>query len=368
MSGEILLQPPVPARRAFWDWHPVAAGFLGFAVCVDVCLTNGLLGQQWHLGRDLQSLACLVAQTFFLSLLVRRVIKSAAIACLVFIGNFLLVSAVVCVYSAQHPSHYGYASAFLAGQLAFLAIWLILGEQPLGWRMLGTCAGGGLLIVGWYGYAARRSGVDWNLIWMSETVGVTAAAALLRIAGFQIRFVAETETGPRLPRETNQAEGEGQYKLWHLMAGLFIASCLLGLARLLGIIKPTYFANLAAIKLDVADLQRGLGVGLAASLAVVFAAHSVLLRGTFAARYLPPLVYAVAMGYAIHTWGPPYVDAAIVRSAWNVNIPGWSPTTSQWPLWMLLNTGIAMGGTMFLHALGYRLLRMGSQPGATNGR
>jgi hypothetical protein len=357
MSGEIPRQPPAIARRAVRDSLPLAAGFLGLLLCVDICLANGLIGQRWHLGKDLQSLACLVAQTFFLSLLVRRAIKSADIACLVFVGNFLLVSAVVGIYSAQHPSHYGYASACLAGQLAFLAIWLILGEQPLGWRVLGTCAGGGLLIVGWYGYAARRSGVDWNLIWMSETLAVTAIAALLRVAGFQIRFVGELENNPQRERGQNQAEGEGQYKLWHLMAGLFIASCLLGLARLLGIIKPTYFANLAATELDAADLQRGLGVGFAAALAVGFAAHSVLLRANFATRYLPPLVYAIAMGYAVHTWGPPYVDAAIVRSAWNVNIPGSSPTTSQWPFWMLLNTGIAMGGTMFLHALGYRLTR-----------
>ena len=318
---------------------------------MDVCLANGLVGQQWHLGRDLQSLACLVAQTFFLSLLVRRAIGSPALACLVFVGNFSLVSAVVGLYAAQHPSHNGYASPFLAGQLAFLAIWLILGEQPLGWRMLGTCAAGGLLVVGWYGYAARRSGVDWNLIWMSQTLGVTATALLLRIAGFQIRFVGEPENNPQRERGQSPAKAEGQYKLWHLMAGLFIASCLLGLARLLGIIKPTYFANLAAIKLDAADLQRGLGVGFAAALAVAFAAYSVLLRTNFAARYLPPLIYAVAMGYAIHTWGAPYVDAAIARSAWNVNLPGWSPTTSQWPLWMLLNTSVAMGGTMFLTPL-----------------
>ena len=139
------------------------------------------------------------------------------------------------------------------------------------------------------------------------------------------------------------------------MAGLFVASCLLGLARLLGVMKPTYFADLAASDITAADLQRGLGVGLAAALAVVFAAHSVLLPVNFAARYLPPLVYAIAMGYAIHTWGSPYVDAAAARSAWNVNMPGLSPTTSQWPLWMLLNAGTAMGGTMFLHALGYRL-------------
>ncbi len=357
MSGEIFRQPPASSPRAFRDSLGLAAGFLGLLLWVDLCLANGLFGQQWLLGRDLQSLACLVVQTSFLSLLVRRAIKSPAVACLVFAGNFLLVSAVVGVYSAQHPAHYGYAAAFLAGQLAFLAIWLILGKQPLGWRMLGTCAGGGLLMVGWYGYAARRSGVDWNLIWMSETLGVTAAAILLRIAGFQIRFVGERENNPQREQGQNQVEVEGQYKLWHLMAGLFVASCLLGLARLLGIIKPTYFANLAAIKLDSADLQRGLGVGLAASLAVAFAAHSVLLRTNFAARYLPPLVYALAMGYAIHTWGPPYVDAAIARSTWNANLPGWSPTTSQWPLWMLLNTGVAMGGTMFLHALGYRLTR-----------
>lgn len=357
MSGEIPRQPPSPSQRALRDALFLAAGLLGLYLCVDVCLANGLIGQRWLLARDLPSLACLVAQTFFLSLLVRHAIKFFAVACIVFVANFLLVSAVVGVYSAQHPSHYGYASAFLGGQLAFLAIWLILGEQPLGWRMLGTCAGAGLLIVGWYGYAARRSGVDWNLIWMSETLAVTTTAVLLRIAGFQIRFVGETEDDAKRARGQNQAEGEGQYKLWHLMAGLFIASCLLGLARLLGIIKPSYFANLAAIELDADDLQRGLGVGLAAALAVAFAAHSVLVRANFAVRYLPPLVYAVAMGYAIHTWGPSYVDAAVVRSTWNANLPGWSPTISQWPLWMLLNTGMAMGGTLFLHSLGYRLMR-----------
>ena len=107
------------------------------------------------------------------------------------------------------------------------------------------------------------------------------------------------------------------------MAGLFVASCLLGLARLLGIIEPTYFANLAAIELDAADLQRGLGVGFAAALAVAFAALSVLLKANFATRYLPPLVYAIAIGYAIHTWGPRYVDAAVAKLAWNANLPGW---------------------------------------------
>jgi hypothetical protein len=196
---------------------------------------------------------------------------------------------------------------------------------------------------------------------------VTAAAVLLRVAGFQIRFVGAKQNSPSYLRGQSPAEGEGQYKLWHLMAGLFVASCLLGLARLLGIIKPTYFANLAAIEWNSADLRRGLGVGLAAALAVTFAAHSVLLRANFAARYLPPLVYAIAMGYAIHTWGPPYVDAAIVRSTWNANIPGWSPTISQWPIWMLLNTGMAMGGTMFLHALGYRLTRSPVVRGAPQG-
>lgn len=369
MSGEIPRQPPAPSHWAFHGSLPLAAGFLGLLLCVDVCLANGLIGQRWLLAKDLQSLACLVAQTFFLSLLVRRAIASPALACLIFVGNFSLVSAVVGLYAAQHTSHYGYASAFLAGQLALLAIWLILAEQPLGWRMLGSCAGAGLLVVGWYGYAARRSGVDWNLIWMSEILAVMAAAALLRIAGFQIRFTGETEGDARHAREESQAEGEGQYKLWHLMAGLFIASCLLGLARLLGIIKPTYFANLAAIELDAADLQRGLGVGFATALAVAFAAHSVLLRANFATRYLPPLVYAIAIGYAIHTWGPPYVDAAVAQRTWNANLPGWSPTTSQWPLWMLLNTGMAVGGTMFLRALGYRLTRNRlSTPEPTNGR
>src|SRR5881394_4004314 len=135
MSGEIPRQPPAFSRRAAQDSISLGAGFLGLLLCVDVCLANGLIGQRWHLGKDLQSLACLVAQTCFLSLLVRRATMSAALACLVFAGNCLLVSAVVGIYSAQHPSHYGYASAFLAGQLAFLAIWLILGEQPLGWRM-----------------------------------------------------------------------------------------------------------------------------------------------------------------------------------------------------------------------------------------
>ena len=363
MSGEILRQPPASSGRAFRDSLPLAAGFLALLLCVDICLANGLLGQQWLLGRDLQSLGCLVVQTLFLSLLVRRAIDSPALACLLFIGNFLLVSAVAGVYSAQHPANYGYASAFLAGQLSFLAIWLILGEQPLGWRVLGVCSAGGLLIVGWYGYAARRSSVDWNLIWMSQALAVLAVAVVLRIAGFQIRFVGETASSRARSVSDNAAEGEGQYKLAHLMAGLFVASCLLGLARLLGVIKPTYFADLAAIKITVADLQRGLGVGLAASLAVAFAAHSVLLRTNFAARYLPPVIYAVAMGYAIHTWGPPYVDAAVGRSTWNANVPGWSPTASQWSIWMLLNTGIAMGGTMFLHALGYRLTK--NQPFAS---
>ena len=215
----------------------------------------------------------------------------------------------------------------------------------------------------------RRSRVDWNLIWMSETVAVAASAALLRIAGFKIRFAGEAAPRPDQVVGTGVAEGEGQYRLWHLMAGLFLASCLLGLARLLGIIKPTYFADLAASEIDTADIQRGLGVGLAASLAVAFAAHSVLLRTSFAARYVPCLIYAVAMGYGIHAWGPPYVDASVVRSTWSVNLPGWSPTTSQWSLWMLFNGGMAMGGTMFLHALGYRLTR--NQPAAreaTNAR
>ncbi|MGI8982513.1 MAG: hypothetical protein ACR2FY_25045 [Pirellulaceae bacterium] len=335
----------------------MTAAFLGLILCFDLCLVTGLSGQRLLFGRDPQFLACLVAQTIFLSLLVSRAIPSPAIAIMAWVANFLLVNAAIAIYAAQHPSHYGYASAFLAGQLAFLAVWLVLGEQSLGWKVLGTCASSGILIVGWYGYAARRSTADWNLIWMSETLGVMAAAVLLRFAGFQIRCVSLTKQNLARPPEESRAEGEGQYKLWHLMAGLFVASCLLGLARLLGVIKPTYFADLAASEIDAADVQRGLGVGLAAALAVAFAAHSILLRANFAARYLPPLIYTIAMGYGIHAWGPPYVDASVVASAWSVNLPDWTPTTSQWSIWMLFNAGMATGGTMFLHALGYRLTR-----------
>lgn len=360
MSGAAPRQPPPTSqlpRPGIGDSLSLAAGFLSLIFCFDVCIVTGLSGQRLLFCRDPQYLACLVVQTIFLTLLVSRAIPSPAVAIMALVGNFLLVNATIAIFSAQHPSHYGYASAFLAGQLAVLAVWLVLGEQSLGWRILGTCASSGILIVGWYGYAARRSTADWNLIWMSETLGVMAAAVLLRIAGFHIRCVAQTKQHSGRHSGKNVAEGEGQFKLWHLMAGLFVASCLLGLARLLGVIKPTYFADLAASEIDAADVQRGLGVGLAAALAVAFAAHSVLLRTNFAARYLPPLIYAIAMGYGIHAWGPPYVDASVAASTWNANLPGWSPTTSQWPIWMLFNAGMATGGTMFLHALGYRLTR-----------
>ena len=141
------------------------------------------------------------------------------------------------------------------------------------------------------------------------------------------------------------------------MAGLFVASCLLGLSRLLGVIKPTYFADLLASEVSATDIQRGVGVGLAASLAVAFAAHAVLLRTHVVARYLPTIVYAIAMGYAIRAWGPPYVLPFLARSAWNATSKGFLPTDSQWSLWMLLTAGIAMSGSLFLHALGYRLVR-----------
>ena len=360
MSGAAPRQPPSPSlltRPTTADSFSLAAGFLGLMLCFDVCLAGGFSQQRWLLGGELQCLACLVLQMAFVSLLARRAIRSPVAATLVFVGSFLLVNGVIAVYARSHPYHYGYASALLAGQLAFLGLWLILGDQPLGWRMLATGAAAGILVVGWYGYAARRSMADWNLIWMTETAGVTAAAVLLRIAGFKITRVGESEKCPDGLAGRSAAEGEAQYSLWHLMAGLFVASCLFGLARLLGVIKPTYFADLAAHETDWADVQRGLGLGFAAALAVAFAAHSVLLRAHLVARYLPPLIYAIAMGYAIHAWGPPYVDASIVNSNWSANLPGWSPTASQWPIWMLLNASMAMSGTMFLHSLGCRLTR-----------
>lgn len=354
-------RPPPPASSLAWvgarDSLALAAGFLILVGVFDFCLATALRGPRMSLGRDLEFLGALVIQALFLSLLVRRGVVVRAVATLALLGNLVLVNAVVASYSAQHVSHIGYASAFLAGQLAFLAIWLVLGEQPLGWRVLGICAGGGLLLVIWYGYAARRSTAEWNLIWMSETVSVLGATVLLRIVGFRIRYIGEKSEGAASPAKSSAMEGEGQYKLWHLLAGLFVASCLFGLARLLGVIKPTYFADLAANEIETADLQRGLGVGLAASLAVAFAALSVLLRTHLVARYLPPLIYAIAMGYAIHLWGPPYVDASILNRIWSPYPPSWNSTTSQWPIWMLVNAGMAMSGTMFLHALGCRLTR-----------
>ena len=165
MSGEIPRQPP-----AICSPSGARLASSGGRISRPPLVRGRLPGKwphrtTWHLGKDLQSLACLVAQTILLSLLVRCAIKSADIACLVFVGNFLLVSAVVGIYSAQHPSHYGYASACLAGQLAFLAIWLILGEQPLGWRMLGMCAGGGLLIcrLVWLRRPPQRCGLEPDL-------------------------------------------------------------------------------------------------------------------------------------------------------------------------------------------------------------
>jgi hypothetical protein len=365
-------QPP-PASSLAWalarDSLALAAGYLILVGVFDFCLATALRGPRMSLGRDLEFLGALAVQALFLPLLVRRGIVVRVVATLALVGNLVLVNAVVASYSAQHASHNGYASAFLAGQLAFLAIWLVLGDQPLGWRVLGICAGGGLLLVLWYGYAARRSTAEWNLIWMSQTIAVLGAAALLRMVGFRIRYVGEQSEGAAGSSGKSAAEGEGQYKLWHLLAGLFVASCLLSLARLLGVIKPTYFANLAANEIDAADLQRGLGVGLAASLAVTFAALSVLLRANFLARYFPALVYVLAMGSAIHVWGPPYVDAGPVTSAWSANLPGWNPAASQWPIWMLLNAGMALSGTMFLHALGCRLTRSQATPRvATNAR
>lgn len=368
MSGAASRQPAPPSqfpRSGMWGPLSLVAGFLGLIFCFDA----GLFGQRSLYGRDPQFLACLIAQTIFLPLLVRRAIPSPADAIMALVGNGLLVNAAIAIYSAQDPYRYGYASAFLAGQLSFLVVWLVLGQQSLGWKLLTTCASSGILIVGWYGYAARRSTVEWNLIWMSQTLGVMAAAALLRFAGFQIRCVDHTTRNVARPLEKSRAEGEGQFKLWHLMAGLFVASCLLGLARLLGVIKPTYFADMASSEIDAADMRRGLGVGLAAALAVAFAAHSVLLRTNFAARYLPPLIYAIAMGFAIHVWGPPYVDVSVAASAWSVSLPDWTPTISQWSIWMLFNAGMATGGTMFLHALGYRLTRrQAADRVATNAR
>jgi hypothetical protein len=335
----------------------LAAAYLGLLVCVDCCLTYGIVEQRYVLlGRDLMCLGCLVLQTAFLTLLVRRDIASPLVATLAFSANFLLINAVIAQYAAAHVSHYAYATALLGGEWAFLAIWLILGPQPLGWRMLGSVAVGGLLVVGWYGYAARRSTIDWNLIWITEALGVAVAAAILRAAGFRIRLDRAGAASSAVASSA-ATEGEGQFRLWHLMAGLFVASCLLGLARLLGVIKPTYFADLFASEIAAADLQRGVGVGLAASLAVAFAAHAVLLRTYVAARYLPALVYAFAMGYAIHFFGPPYVLPYLARSAWSANPRGYLPTDSQWSLWMLLSAGIAMSGSLFLHALGYRLVR-----------
>lgn len=358
-------QPP-PAASLAWvearDSLVLAAGYLILVGVFDFCLAAALRGQRMSLGRDLEILGALAVQALFLPLLVRRGIEIAVVAMVALAGNLVLVNAVVAFYSAQHVSHNGYATAFLAGQLAFLAIWLVLGEQPLGWRVLAICAGGGLLIVIWYGYAARRSTAEWNLIWMSQTIAVLGAAALLRMVGFRIRYVGEKSEGAAGSGGKTAAEGEGQYKLWHLLAGLFVASCLLSLARLLGVIKPTYFANLAANEIDAADLQRGLGVGLAASLAVSFAALSVLLRANLLARYFPALVYVLAMGSAIHVWGPPYVDTGPVTSAWSANLPGWNPAASQWPIWMLLNAGMALSGTMFLHSLGCRLSRGQATP------
>jgi hypothetical protein len=355
-------QPPPGSSLAWFgarDSLILASGYLILVGFFDFCLASALRGPRMSLGRDLEFLGALAVQALFLSLLVRHGVVIRVVATLALASNLVLVNAVIASYSAQHVSHVGYASAFLAGQLAFLAIWLVLGGQPLGWRVLGICAGGGLLIVIWYGYAARRSTAEWNLIWMSETAAVLAAAVLLRMVGFRIRYVGEKSGSAGIPVEKSTAEGEGQYKLWHLLAGLFVASCLLGLARLLGVIKPTYFADLAANEIDAADLRRGLGVGLAASLAVAFAALSVLLRANFLPRYLPALVYALAMGYAIHTWGPKYVVPIIgrVMNIVPMRASGWIPSASQWPLWMLFNAGMAMSGTMFLHALGYRLTR-----------
>lgn len=367
MSGASSRQPPAlllaqpVAQPGLRSSLSLATAYLGLLACVDVCLSFGLAEQRYVLGRDLQCLGCLVLQTAFLAFLVRRAMTSPLVATLAFAGNFLLINGVIARYAAAHVSHYAYATALLGGECAFLAIWLILGPQSLGWRMLGTVAAVGLLIVGWYGYAARRSTIDWNLIWITEALGVAVAAAILRAAGFRIRpdraAAASSAVAPSAP-----AEGEGQFRLWHLMAGLFVASCLLGLARLLGVIKPTYFADLLANEVAASDLQRGVGVGLAASLAVAFAAHVVLLRTNLASRYLPALIYAVAMGYAVHFFGPPYVLQYLARSAWNANPPGYLPTDSQWSLWMLLSAGTAMGGSLFLHALGYRLVRIRPHP------
>jgi hypothetical protein len=374
MSGEFPRPPlsvPMPAGSTPRDSQALAIGFLALIACFDVCLVSGMPAQSLLRGWDLVSLACLVMQTFFLSLLVRSFVPSPVVASLLWVGNFLLVNGVIATYSARSTTHYGFGSAFLAGQLAFLVIWLFLGTQSLGWRVLVACAGGGFLIVGWYGYAARRSTADWNLVWMSETIAVAIAAVLLKTAGFGIRYFGEGEKGPTFPVENGGTDGEGQFRLWHLMAGLFVVSCLLGLARLLGVTKPTYFADLAANEINAQDFRRCVGIGLAAALAVAFAAHCVLLRTHFAARYLPAFIYAAAISYAIHVWGPPHVDASVVyrKALAAPSRLGWIPTTSQWPFWMLFNAGMAMGGTMFLHALGYRLTR--NQPAArdaTNAR
>ena len=107
MSGAELRLPAPPSqfpRSGMWGPFSLVAGFLGLIFCFDACLVTGLFGQRSLYGRDPQYLACLVAQTIFLPLLVRRAIPSPADAIMALVGNVLLVNATIAIYSTQDPS------------------------------------------------------------------------------------------------------------------------------------------------------------------------------------------------------------------------------------------------------------------------
>ena len=364
MTGEALRQPRQGSSPRDWgsllNSLSFAAAYLVLVGFFDYCLFSPLHALDYSLGslgKEVECLAALVAQTVFLALLVRRAIPSPAVAVIAFVLNLVLVNALVAVYASKNSHFCGFACALLVGQLGFLAIWLMLSDRPLGWRVLVTTSAAGVLIVGWYGYAARRSTAEWNTLWMTQTLAMLGLSLFLRQAGFRIRH----HTTHRDPSRSAH-KNDSQFELWHLLAGTMVASMLFGLARHWGVISPTYLADLMGHESDSMDVQTGILIGLAAAMTVACGALGVLLRGNGFVRYALPLLGAVAVGHIVHVCGPSYVDMTLRRSLWYPSGRGWLPTTSQWPIWMLLAAGIAMAGTMFLHALGYRLMRAPRPP------